>query len=187
MPAVLPRTAMGIIDGQPSTLIWYPGVFAAGRVDAGAEALVRAMETYPKERILDLGCGMGVVALAALRRDGCVEATDVSSRAVASTRATLAANGYPVAEVHLADLGDMLVSASYDVVLANPPFHRGHGVDLATAQGFIAAAARLTRPGGRLYLVANAFLSYEGWLTPCFRAVEVRWSDGKYKVWKCTR
>jgi len=187
MPVVEPKETLAEVDGQPATLVWYSGVFAAGRVDAGAAALIEAMEVQPGERTLDLGCGLGVVGLAAQRRGAAVEATDVSSRAVASTRATLGANGYPDVPVHHDDLGASLTGGTFEVVLANPPFHKGHGVDFEVAQGFVRASRRLLRPGGRLYLVANAFLRYEAWLREQFEDVRSQWSDGSYRVWKCIR
>ena len=45
-----------------------PGVFSHRRIDPGARALLRAMRVEPGMRVLDLGCGSGVISLAAASR-----------------------------------------------------------------------------------------------------------------------
>ena len=47
---------------------------------------------------------------------------------------------------------------------------------------FIAAAARILKPGGRLLMVANRQLPYEAELTARFRKWERLHEDGIYKV-----
>src|SRR5581483_5244613 len=47
-----------------------PGVFAYGRFDAGARALVETMLIEPGDRILDVGCGCGTNGILAARRSG---------------------------------------------------------------------------------------------------------------------
>ncbi len=47
---------------------------------------------------------------------------------------------------------------------------------------FIAAAARILKPGGRLLMVANRQLPYEAALTARFRQWERLHEDGFYKV-----
>jgi len=176
-----------VVDNDPAKLISCAGVFAAGRLDDGAAALIAAMRIERNARVLDLGCGAGVVALSALRRGACVECVDVSARAVAATRRTLAANGYPGAPVHLDCGASSLADGIFDIVVTNPPFHQGHGVDFEVSQLFVREAARVLKQGGKLYLVANAFLSYRSWLEAGFSRVGITWEDKRFRVWEAIK
>ena len=174
------------LDGVETTVVGKPGVFAWDRLDEGTRALVAAMEVSATDRVLDLGCGTGLAGVAAARRaaEGWVALVDVDLRAVEAARRTLAANDIPNAKVLLSDCGTDLAAGSFDAVITNPPFHQDVGVDRTAAQRFIHAAVRLLRPGGRLYLVANRFLTYEPWLNNAFARVNVAWEDNRFRVWE---
>ncbi len=75
-----------------------------------------------------------------------------------------------------------LDSDAYDIVAVNPPFHLDRQNDYRTARRFIADAARVLRPGGQLYLVANRFISYEQNVREAFGAVAIAHEDRSYKV-----
>lgn len=175
------------IEGQPTTLVSCPGAFTRDRLDPGARALIQSMETQPAATVLDLGCGTGLVGLAALRRGARVVGTDVSARAVISTGRTWAANDFPDAKVHLCVGATVLPDASVDVVVTNPPFHKGHDVSFEVVRLFIEEAARVLGSNGTIYLVANAFLNYELWLSEHFHAVEPIFDDHHFRVWRGRR
>ena len=176
------------LDGRETTVVGKPGVFAWDRLDDGTRALVGAMEIGEGERVLDLGCGTGLAGGAAARRApaGSLPLLAVDVRATTAAWRTLAANGITNAEVHLSDAGTELPASQFDVVITNPPFHQGVAVERTAARRFIEAAARLLRPQGRLYLVANAFLAYEPWLEATFQQVRVAWEDRRYRVWEAS-
>jgi ribosomal protein L11 methyltransferase len=92
------------------------------------------------ERVIDYGCGSGILAIAAaLLGAGDVLATDIDPQATASARDNALANG---ASVRVVELGQALGQA--DVVLANI---------LANPLRVLAPAlTALLRPGGRLVL-----------------------------------
>ncbi|MBN1260164.1 MAG: methyltransferase [Anaerolineae bacterium] len=172
------------VDGSETRLVSCPGVFAGDHLDEGAASLIAGMRIALGARVLDLGCGAGVVALAAARRGAVVSATDVSARAVASTQRTLTANGFPGATVKLSIGAAAFEPRGFDIVATNPPFHKGHGVDFEVARLFITESARVLRPGGALFLVANAFLKYEPWLQEAFGRVTLAWESPRFRVWQ---
>lgn len=155
-PGIYPIT----LDGVPTTLVSRPGVFAWDHLDDGTAALIQAMEIRPGEAVLDLGCGTGLLALAAARRGGQVTAVDADLRAVESTQCTLEANDV-TGEVLVSDCAQVVLDRRFDVVLCNPPFHQGIGVEYDVACQMVRDAATVLRPGGRFYLVSNAFIRYE--------------------------
>ena len=172
------------LDGVETALVSKPGVFAWDRLDDGTRALVGAMEIGPDDRVLDLGCGTGLAGVAAARRLrlGSVTLVDVDVRAVTSSRRTLRANGISCAEVICSDGASEVVGRRFDVVVTNPPFHQGVGVDEAVADQFVREAATVLRQGGRLYLVANRFLRYVDRVVALFDDVTTCYDDGRYRV-----
>lgn len=173
-----------VVDSIATRLVSYTGVFAPNRLDDGAAALIAGMQIPSGARVLDLGCGTGLVGLAALRRGARVTLMDISARAVRSAQETLAANGFNNIPVAHACGVATTETATFDVVITNPPFHQGHGLHFETTQFFIEEAARVLRAGGRLYLVANAFLGYEPWLRAHFGKVQQVWNDRRFCVWE---
>jgi 16S rRNA (guanine1207-N2)-methyltransferase len=179
-----------VLDGVETTLVSKPGVFAWDRLDDGTAALVGAMEIDAGDRVLDLGCGTGLAGLVATRRAprGRVVLVDADVRAVESARRTLAANGIANGEVLLSDCASAVLDSKFDVVVTNPPFHQGVGVDYEVACQFVRDAARVLharrvlRPGGRLFLVANRFLRYTDLVAEVFGGVETAHADTRYHV-----
>jgi 16S rRNA (guanine1207-N2)-methyltransferase len=172
------------LDDAETTLVSKPGVFAWGRLDDGTEALVRAMEIGAGDAVLDLGCGTGLAGLAAARRAlrGQVVLADADARAVESARRTLAANGIAGGEALLSDCASAVLDRRFDCVVTNPPFHQGVGVDYEVACQFVRDAARVLRPGGRLFLVANRFLRYGDLVRETFGNVATAHADNRYHV-----
>ena len=157
-------------DGPDGAMRTLAGTFAGDRLDAGTAALLQALEAAGSDvvagaRVLDLGCGSGVLSCRALRlgaRD--VLAVDDDLAAVRSSAAVLAGER---ARVLWSDLTlDAPDALDMDVVLTNPPFHVGRRVVGALSEGFVAAAERALRPGGTLWLVANAALPFGRLLAP---------------------
>ncbi|MCB9728408.1 MAG: class I SAM-dependent methyltransferase [Deltaproteobacteria bacterium] len=164
----------------------YPETFAHGRLDEGTRRLLTWLEHAPRgKRILDLGCGAGLIGAALATRDGTqVTLVDASVSATLSARATLAASGLAEHPVLLADADDA-PRGPFDLVITNPPFHEGREQDRGIASRFAAAAARRLTGSGRFIAVANRHLGYRDDLSQHFRKVDVAWEDERYRVWCC--
>ena len=178
-------------DGPMRTLV---GTFAADRLDAGTAALLAALAQHAGAdelagaRVLDLGCGSGVLARRALLAGAAeVLALDDDLAAVRSTQAVLA--GAPRARALWSDLTlDAPDASDFDVVLTNPPFHVGRRVVTALSEGFVAAAHAALRPGGRLWLVANAALPFARLLADWQAVRELTPAGvGAYRVFSAVR
>ncbi|MGP3536359.1 class I SAM-dependent methyltransferase [Microbacterium sp. RD1] len=155
-----PVAARTRIDGV--AVCAFGGVFAGAALDIGTRLLLAHLPD-PGEEVIDFACGNGVVgATLALRHPGTrVYATDESAAAVASARATAAANGMAdrmtvVRDDALSERPD----ASASLIALNPPFHRGAAIDEGIAPYLFADAARVLRPGGELWTVWNSALQY---------------------------
>lgn len=144
----------------------HGGVFAGGSVDIGTRTLLEVLDRVPgtqNQRILDFGCGTGLLAVqvARLRPSAQVIATDQSAAAVLSARATVEANGVGDRVTVVRDDGlSSQPDESADLILFNPPFHSGAAVHADTSLRLFAEAGRVLKPGGELWVVANRHLSY---------------------------
>lgn len=103
------------------------GVFSADGLDLGTSVLLRESTPRPgSRRLLDLGCGYGVlaVALATAVPDAEVDAVDVNERALALTAANAARHG--VADRVRPSLPDAVdPGLRYDEIWSNPPIRIG--------------------------------------------------------------
>ena len=129
------------------------GVFSRGHTDNGSAELIEAMDVSGARRILDLGCGYGVIGIVASRLEPAAQVvmTDPNERAVALAQQNLETNDVRNAQVRLGEGFDPVPGELFDVILTNPPIRAGNAVVFA----LIADAAAYLVPGGRFYLVAR--------------------------------
>lgn len=172
------------LHGRSYVVCSRPGVFSWDRLDAGTRALIDAMEVEPGERVPDLGCGTGIVGVVAARLSatGTVYLVDADLGAVDSATQTVRRNDISNGVVLPSDSTSAVRDLRFDVVVTNPPFHLAKAPTYDVAPQFIEDAARVLRPGGRCYVVANRFLPYEAHLSRAFTSVDVVYADRQYKV-----
>ena len=145
------------------TLSVEPGVYAAGKLDPGTAVLLETFdfESLAGKRVLDLGCGYGLLALKASLAGATVTALDDDLTAVRSTHRNAKTYGLDLRCLHSDVTSELHPTDTFDAVVMNPPFHVGKGVRLELPRAFIAAAHKHLVPGGELVLVANKALAYE--------------------------
>jgi len=172
------------IGDQSVPIYARPGVFSWDRIDVGTRALLDVMQIDADDNVLDLGCGCGIVGLAAsmLAPQGQVLMLDADINAVVSARQTVIANGIDNATVQLSDCAAVVENQDFDVVITNPPFHQGKATQYDAAYQFIRDAARILKPGGRFYLVANRFIPYEDAIRHQLGALDTIYEDKRFKV-----
>ncbi|AID26843.1 16S rRNA (guanine(1207)-N(2))-methyltransferase RsmC [Salmonella bongori] len=166
------------------TIKTLPGVFSRDGLDVGSQLLLSTLTPHTKGKVLDVGCGAGVLSVVLSSHSPKVRLTlcDVSAPAVEASRATLAANGLE-GEVFASNVFSE-VKGRFDMIISNPPFHDGMQTSLDAAQTLIRGAVRHLNSGGELRIVANAFLPYPQVLDETFGFHEVIAQTGRFKVYR---
>lgn len=159
-----------------------PGVFSADGLDDGTKLLLDHLDVPPGGTVLDVGCGAGVIGVVAGHRGaGSVTMTDVNLIAVAAALRNAGLVGVPV-RVVAGDVYSAVGGEAFDLIASNPPFHEGKLVDYDMPHRLIAEAKRYLNPGGRLMIVANAFLPYDKLMKEHFGEVEVLAATRQFRV-----
>ncbi|MEU6180203.1 methyltransferase [Streptomyces coeruleorubidus] len=181
----------GIGPASGRTVVNHAGVFCADRLDIGTRFFLEHLPSGGDgRRVVDLGCGNGVVGTAVALADPAAEVlfVDESFQAVASAEATYEANGVPGrAEFRVGDGLAGVPSGSVDLVLNNPPFHSHQATTDATAWRMFTGARRALRQGGELWVIGNRHLGYHVKLRKLFGNSRLVASDPKFVVLKAVK
>jgi len=172
------------IKGVELRLQTAPGLFSPRAVDAGTLAMLSRVEFRPEDRVLDLGCGYGVVGLVAakLGRADSVYLLDKDPAAVEIAAVNLRANDAAAATVVLSDGFRQFAETGFDKILCNPPYQ----ADFAVPKHFIEKGFNRLVVGGRLFMVTKRELWYRNKITSVFGGVKVSEVDG-YFVFEATK
>ena len=130
------------------------GVFSKKRVDTGTRLLVETMQLPKTGCVLDVGCGYGVVGIAAavFNPNLKVFLTDVNMRAVRLARQNAERNRVANAEVRWGTLYEPVEGLSFDCVLSNPPVSAG----METVKAIITEAPKVMARNAMLQMVVRS-------------------------------
>ena len=165
------------------TIYSLPGVFSAAELDTGTELLLSTIDNKIKGKVLDLGCGAGVIGSMIKKRapNAQITMTDIHAMALESARKTLSENQLQ-GEVYASDVFSD-IEGKFDLIISNPPFHDGIDTAYRAVTELITQAKWHLNQGGELRIVANAFLPYPELLRQHFGDYEVVAQTGKFKVY----
>jgi 16S rRNA (guanine1207-N2)-methyltransferase len=154
------------INNTLFTIASLPGVFSQAKLDRGTAILLELLGKFELQtnntKLLDFGCGAGVIAcfMGLTRPETELHLTDVSALAIASAKKTLELNnlsGRVFATDSLSNIND-----TYQHIISNPPFHQGVKTNYQATEQFLLGIKPYLSDGGTLTIVANSFLHYQG-------------------------
>ncbi len=129
------------------------GIFSATEIDKASKLLIEKAEIPTHSRILDLGCGYGMIGIVAAKScPTCyVILTDINKRAVKLAKENILLNRVGNAEARQGDIYESVQDGKFDVILLNPPMAAGRDIVLR----MIKQAPNYLNNYGSLQIVAN--------------------------------
>ena len=170
--------------GQRLELETDPRLFSPGHADRGTLAMLSAAHFSPGMKVLDLGCGCGLVGIVAARLCGeeNVIMSDIDPLAVQIAARNAARNGVGGVRAVVSDGLSDVDGAGFDLILSNPPYQS----DFSVARRFIEKGFNRLKIGGRLMMVTKRREWYRNKLVAVFGGVHIAEADG-YFVFEAER
>lgn len=167
-----------VILGKQVSLETRRGLFSPEHVDRGTLAMLSHVKIASGMRIMDLGCGCGVVGIVAAKIAGeeNVFMSDADPMAVATARRNAERNGVSGVHICVSDGFQSVDASGFDLILSNPPYQ----TDFSVAKGFIEKGFNRLKIGGKLYMVTKRRAWYKNKMISVFGGVEIRETDGYY-------
>lgn len=166
------------IKGIRLELDTNPEIFSPAAADRGTLAMLSQVEFSPDDKVLDLGCGCGIVGIyaAKLLGEDKVVMTDVSPIAVSTAKENAVENGVGGIRTYQGSGYENVKENNFTLILSNPPYH----TDFSVAKEFIEGGFHKLVLGGKMIMVTKRQDWYKNKLAAVFGGVSVSEIDGYF-------
>lgn len=153
-------------------------IFAPKAIDTGTLAMLSTIDFTSNDKVLDLGCGYGIVGILASKIIGSenVVMCDISETAVQYSKINAELNQIKNVDIKISDGYKNIVDSDFTLILSNPPYH----TDFSVAKKFIEGGYKRLVIGGRMVMVTKRLTWYKNKLSSVFGGVKVHEIDGYY-------
>ncbi len=154
------------------------GVFSPSTIDKGTLAMLSEVDFAAGDKVLDLGCGYGIVGVLAAKLIGSqnVVMIDNNPLAIRLAQENAVRNGVAEVRVCQSDGFSQFSETGFTKILSNPPYH----TDFSVAKGFIEKGFNRLVLHGKMYMVTKRKDWYKNKLISIFGGVRVEEVDGYY-------
>lgn len=155
-----------------------PSNFSPNGIDSGTLAMLSAVDFLPNDKVLDMGCGYGVVGILVAKLIGGENVTmcDISESAVKQAKINAELNGVPDINIKISDGFSDVTDNGFTLILSNPPYH----TDFSVPKHFIEVGFKKLAVGGKMVMVTKRLDWYKNKLASVFGGVRVWEIDGYY-------
>lgn len=167
-----------IINGISLKLYTENSLFSPNSIDKGSLIMMSKIDFQPGQKILDLGCGYGVIGIYAAHFSGAENVTmvDINPIAVELSRKNAKYNNLSAINIFQSDGFHNIVEQDFDLILSNPPYH----ADFKVPKNFIENGFRHLKSGGSMIMVTKRYKWYKNKLESVFGGVKVIEENGYY-------
>lgn len=153
-------------------------LFSPNHADVGTITMLKYVELKPDDKVLDLGCGYGIVgiSIAKVIGDSQVFMIDCNRLATEISRENAIGNSVPNVTVECGDGVTTFKDNDFSLILSNPPYH----ADFSTAKSFIEQGFKHLKMNGRMVMVVKRLDWYKNKLVSVFGGVKVIEDNGYY-------
>ncbi|MDF9389358.1 methyltransferase domain-containing protein [Vibrio sp. 1151_11] len=167
------------VENESIRLKNLPNVYSGEGLDLGARFFLQHLPQDPKlQRIIDLGCGNGVLSIKMGQLNPQVRMTcvDESLMAVESAKLNLLENLGEDRNIQCIanNCLDGFEQESTCLILCNPPFHQQQAITDHIAWQMFCDAKHVLKKGGRLLVIGNRHLGYDVKLARLFGQGQVK-------------
>ena len=153
-------------------------LFSPKKIDIGTLSMLEEIDFNLESKVLDLGCGYGVVGILAAKIIGedKVVMCDIDDNAVNISKNNASLNGVGnICIIKSNGVKDININ-DFSIILSNPPYH----TDFSVAKHFIEIGFYKLVLNGRFVMVTKRFDWYKNKLTSVFGGVKVIEKNGYY-------
>ena len=153
-------------------------LFSPKNIDLGTLSMLEEIDFINESKILDLGCGYGVVGILAAKIIGedKVIMCDIDDIAVKVSKNHAVLNDVSNINILQSDGLINIIDRDFSLILSNPPYH----TDFSVAKHFIEAGFYKLALNGRFIMVTKRLDWYKNKLTSIFGGVKVIEKNGYY-------
>lgn len=152
--------------------------FSPNNIDIGTLAMLSVTDFSKDDKVLDLGCGYGVVGILAGKLIGQenIIMCDISESAVRQARINAELNEVSNIDIRLSDGFRNIPDNNFTLILSNPPYH----ADFSVPKHFIETGFKKLVFGGKLIMVTKRLTWYKNKFISIFGGVKIHEINGYY-------
>lgn len=150
-------------------------VFSPSCIDSGTLAMLSTVIFKQDDKVLDLGCGYGVVGILAAKLIGeqSVTMSDIDEECTSLSIKNAQINDVSGVKIIQSDGFKNIQETDFTLILSNPPYH----TDFSVAKHFIEKGFNRLRLNGKMVMVTKRKDWYKNKLTAIFGGVTVNEID----------
>ncbi|MEE9423432.1 MAG: methyltransferase [Methylococcales bacterium] len=191
-PGKTPCPVHYILENTHIEITNHANVFSRDSLDIGTRFFLEYIPTSRLPlRIVDLGCGNGLLGIIAAQRNPLAELVfvDESYMAIASAQANYKSvyKASRYAEFLITDCLSDVPENCVDLVLNNPPFHIHNAISVNVARQMFSESKKVLKKGGELWVIGNRHLIHRTTLKGLFGNCEVVASNSKFLIVKAIK
>ena len=165
-------------DGFDYIFNTLESLFSYKQIDVGTRQMIECVNLQADGKVLDLGCGYGVVGIWAAHMIGSekVKKSDINVDALKMATENAKANNLGKIQIVHSNGFDNIHDVDFTLVMSNPPYH----TDFSVAKEFIEGSYKHLQRGGCLVMVTKRFDWYKNKMQSVFGGVRWIESNGYY-------